>query len=349
MPVDDNLRKTEHLYAAGSDLAATDAVQRAAEILRRGGLVALPTETVYGLGADALNETAVEAIFLAKGRPHWDPLIVHISSEAMLHRVVRSVPDRARSLMRQFWPGPLTLLLPRTPYLPSIVTAGRDLVGVRMPAHPIARALIEAAGVPIAAPSANRFGGISPTSAAHVLADLDGRIDAVLDAGPCSIGVESTVLDPNQSPMVVYRPGGIGLAQIAAIAGPVVAFDPGDAPAELRESLPSPGVGIRHYAPRARLLLVDSLAALQGQLQDVNARSTGVLLPSGWQLPGYAGIVHNWETWTDTAALARTLYDGLRRLDATGVETIFCPLPDAASGGLVDALRDRLLKAARES
>src|SRR6187402_1330401 len=165
----------------------------AAEILRGGGTVAFPTETVYGLGANALDADAVEKIFAAKQRPHWDPLIVHISSLEMLSTIVSAVPERARMLMEAFWPGPLTLLLPRNLSLPLAVTAGRDLVGVRMPAHPVALDLIRRAGAPIAAPSANLFGHVSPTSAAHVLADLDGAIDAIVDGGSTSVGVESTV------------------------------------------------------------------------------------------------------------------------------------------------------------
>src|SRR6202034_1838841 len=171
------------------------AMAQAASILGRGGTVALPTETVYGLGANALDLKAVAAIFAAKERPGWDPLIVHVADEAMLAGVVGDVPEAARRLMRAFWPGPLTLLLPRSAEVPDAVTAGRPLVGVRMPSHPVALALIRRAGVPIAAPSANLFGHVSPTTAAHVLEDLDGRIDAVLDSGPAPQGVESTVLD----------------------------------------------------------------------------------------------------------------------------------------------------------
>jgi len=188
-------------------LEAGRALDQAAAILRRGGLVALPTETVYGLGANALDEAAVKAIFAAKQRPAWDPVIVHIADEFMLAKLVEQVPDAAVKLMKAFWPGPLTLLLPRSSAVPDVVTAGRPLVGVRMPAHPVALELIRRAGVPVAAPSANMFGHISPTTAAHVLHDLDGRIDAVLDAGCTAHGVESTVLDPCQSPMLIYRPG----------------------------------------------------------------------------------------------------------------------------------------------
>ena len=201
--------------AAHLDTAqAQEALERAAAILRGGGLVAFPTETVYGLGANALDAAAVGRIFAAKERPSWDPVIVHIANEAALAGLVVELPDAARKLMAAFWPGPLTLLLPRTAAVPDVVTAGRALVGVRMPAHPVALEVIRRAGVPVAAPSANRFGHTSPTSAEHVLADLDGRIDAIVDAGPTDCGVESTVLDPCASPMAIYRPGAVTAAQI---------------------------------------------------------------------------------------------------------------------------------------
>src|SRR5579885_3186774 len=201
------------------------AMTRAAHILRGGGLVALPTETVYGLGANALDAEAVARIFTAKQRPSWDPIIVHIAGPVvqnpMLASLAANMPSSAEALMRRFWPGPLTLLLPRSSAVPEIVTAGRTLVGIRMPAHTVAFELIRQAGIPVAAPSANVFGHISPTTAEHVLEDLDGKIDAVLDAGPTQHGVESTVLDPNQNPMMIYRPGAITADQIREIAGPV--------------------------------------------------------------------------------------------------------------------------------
>jgi L-threonylcarbamoyladenylate synthase len=222
--------KTLHLIVDAEQwetAAAQEALERGAEILRAGGLVALPTETVYGLGANALDPAAVERIFAAKSRPAWDPIIVHIASEAMLEWLVEEVPAAARRLMKHFWPGPLTLLLPRAPAVPDAVTAGRPLVAVRMPAHPVALELIRRAGVPVAAPSANRFGHISPTTAQHVLDDLDGRIDAILDAGPSSRGVESTVLDP--ATMTIYRPGAVTAEQIREVAGPVEIYQVAEA------------------------------------------------------------------------------------------------------------------------
>ncbi|WP_433964211.1 L-threonylcarbamoyladenylate synthase [Tunturiibacter gelidiferens] len=235
-------RTTERLTSSPKDIS------RAAEILRNGGTVAFPTETVYGLGANALDASAVERIFLAKDRPQWDPLIIHVSNRTMLDEVA-TVSAKAERLIEAFWPGPLTLLLPRTRKISDAVTAGRPLVGVRMPAHPLAHALIESTGHPLAAPSANRFGRISPTTAAHVLQDLDHRIDAVLDGGATRVGVESTVLDPDQSPMVLYRPGAITPAMLEPIAGPVTIYQPPQQTTSEPQSQPSPGVGIRHYAP----------------------------------------------------------------------------------------------------
>jgi L-threonylcarbamoyladenylate synthase len=318
-------------------------IAQAASILREGGTVAFPTETVYGLGANALDAAAVARIFAAKGRPSWDPLIVHVSDREMLAQVA-IVPPQAETLIQRFWPGPLTLLLPRTEKVPDAVTAGRPLVGVRMPAHPLAAALIRAAGVPIAAPSANRFGHTSPTTAAHVLEDLDDRIDAVLDGGPSTVGVESTVLDPNQSPMLIYRPGAITPAMIEPLAGAVRIFQPAASPAENPASLPSPGVGIRHYAPRARLILVDSEAALHQQEEQLAAEKLGVLLPQGWTASSSTEVFH-WAAWSDSEALAQRLFAGLRELDARGVTVILCPLPPTDGVGL--AIRDRLEKAAR--
>ena len=336
-----------HLESAG----AGKALASAAAILRAGGLVALPTETVYGLGANALDRAAVERIFQAKQRPSWDPVIVHIANESMLEGLVRDVPEPARRLMIAFWPGPLTLLLPRTAAVPDAVTAGRPLVGIRMPAHPVALELIRLAGVPVAAPSANTFGRISPTTAAHVLDDLDGRIDAVLDAGPTAHGVESTVLDPCQSPMVIYRPGAVTAAQIRDIAGPVKVFRGGPLQQAPREALPSPGVGLRHYAPKARLVLVEGpLAELGAHLAGAAlawpGERLGVMLPAEVTASGAlaTAAVYAWGRWAAPEEMARELYAGLRALDARGCTVILCPLPPAE--GIGAAIRDRLRKAA---
>jgi L-threonylcarbamoyladenylate synthase len=330
---------------------AREALERAAGILRGGGLVALPTETVYGLGANALDHAAVERIFAAKSRPAWDPVIVHVASLAMLDELVEEIPEAARKLMETFWPGPLTLLLKRTNAVPDAVTAARPLVGVRMPAHPVALELIRRAGVPVAAPSANRFGHVSPTTAEHVLDDLDGRIDAVLDAGPTMRGVESTVLDPTK--MMIYRPGAVTAEQIAEVAGRVEVFRSSE---PLRETptgaMPSPGVGLKHYAPRARLVLVEARDAerdadlgvrLIEAARAASGERLGVMLPGGIAAPNIAAEIYAWGKFDEPETLAQGLYAGLRALDAAGCTVILCPLPPAE--GIGAAIRDRLLKA----
>ena len=335
---------------------------RAAEILRSGGLVALPTETVYGLGANALDPAAVARIFAAKQRPSWDPVIVHIAGSVeqneMLNRLVTEIAPVVRGLMDAFWPGPLTLLLPRSAAVPDVVTAGRPLVGIRMPAHPVAFEVIRQAGVPIAAPSANLFSHISPTTAAHVLEDLDGKIDAIVDAGPTQHGVESTVLDPTQSPMRIYRPGAITAQQIRDVVGPVDCFEENLLPADsTRESLPSPGVGLRHYAPRARLILVEAaLADLPAELVSAAhpyARERlGIMLPAELAHTSFAPPLRGaaefpWGRWNAPEELAGKLYAGLRALDAEGCTVILCPMPQDT--GIGEAIRDRLRKAAHSA
>jgi L-threonylcarbamoyladenylate synthase len=354
---------------------AQAALGAAADILRAGGTVALPTETVYGLGANALDAVAVRKIFAAKQRPAWDPVIVHVSSMEMLETLVSEIPEAARKLMGAFWPGPLTLLLPRSAAVPDVVTAGRPLVGVRMPAHPVALAFIRAVALPVAAPSANTFGHTSPTTAAHVLADLDGRIDAIVDAGPAAHGVESTVLDPCQSPMIIYRPGAVTAGQIRAVAGAVEVFQPAgpllDATQQIAteagqlgrsesiEALPSPGVGLRHYAPRAKLVLVESdepggvpAMELIEAANRFEGERLGVMLPAeipassfnaaGANAPGK--IFFPWGCWSEPESLAQALYAGLRALDDQSCTVILCPLPPPE--GIGAAIRDRLAKAA---
>lgn len=337
---------------------ALRAIERAADILRAGGLVAMPTETVYGLAANALDATAVARIFAAKQRPSWDPVIVHIAGNVvgnvMLRNLVMGIPDGALKLMQAFWPGPITFLLPRSAAVPDAVTAGRPLVAIRMPAHPVALELICRAGVPLAAPSANLFGHISPTTAEHVLDDLDGRIDAVLDAGSTLHGVESTVLDPCRSPMVIYRPGAITAEEIHQIAGPVELIRT-DEPVTVApiEGLPSPGVGLRHYAPHARLALIEApLDRLPSCLNEaltsnVNER-VGLMLFSEFKEVGLEFprvVIFHWGSSTDPEELARNLFAGLRSLDAQGCTLIICPLP--SESGIGTAIRDRLRKAAR--
>jgi L-threonylcarbamoyladenylate synthase len=338
------------------------AIEQAASILRARGLVAFPTETVYGLGANAMNSEAVAKIFHAKQRPGWDPVIVHISDLAMLAMVaaMQNLGSCARDLMKAHWPGPLTLLLPKADAVPAVVTAGRTLVGVRMPAHPVAQALIAAAGFPIAAPSANSFGRISPTTAAHVLEDLDGRIDAILDSGETAHGLESTVVDASTEPVVIYRPGVVPLQEIRDICGSATIWiPPGSANTNEMppESMPSPGVGIRHYAPRARLILISGAPADQATaFAEAVKQATGERIRVGLLLPrnfiastltelASDAVVFDWGDWENLPELAHRLFAGLRQLDAHGVELILCPLPGGT--GIGAALQDRLIKAAK--
>ncbi|MCX6068769.1 MAG: L-threonylcarbamoyladenylate synthase, partial [Chloroflexi bacterium] len=232
--------------------ADSNTIAEAAQIIRAGGLVAFPTETVYGLGANALDLNAVGKIFTAKGRPAADPLIVHLSGLDQITRLVRSVSPAAQTLAETFWPGPLTLILPKLPEVPDLVTSDLDTVAVRVPDHPVALALIQAAGLPIAAPSANRFGHTSPTTAQHVFHDLDGRIDLILDGGATSIGVESTVLDVSSNPPRILRPGGVTREMLESVIGPVTVLGQRKKP---EKGLPSPGLLEKHYAPRAEMLL----------------------------------------------------------------------------------------------
>lgn len=355
--------ETERLPLSEFDLQRPPAIatiERVASIWRNGGIVAFPTETVYGLGAHAFDEAAVQRIFAAKQRPAWDPVIVHVSPGLPLGRLVAEISDTARALMEAFWPGPLTLLLPRGPEVPDVVTAGRSLVGVRMPAHPVARALIAAAGMPIAAPSANTFGRPSPTTAAHVLEDLNGRIDAVVDSGPARHGVESTVVDVTQTPLLVYRPGAVTLEALRGVAGEVKVYESnGTEAGQEPAGLPSPGVGMRHYAPRARMVLVETegsdeesavgfrlFQAVAKLKREGNGVRVGVMAPEEFRSDVRAAdAIFSWGHWGDLDSLAQRLFAGLRWLDAQEASHIVCPLP--VERGIGRALRDRLEKAAR--
>jgi L-threonylcarbamoyladenylate synthase len=322
-------------------------IARAAALLRAGKLVAFPTETVYGLGADATNPAAVAAIFVAKERPQSDPLIVHIADLEQLASIVAETPPLALRLAERFWPGPLTLVLPRAASTPPVVTAGGPTVGVRMPASLVAQKFLRAAAVPVAAPSANRFMRTSPTTATHVLADLDGLIDCVLDGGPCAVGVESTVLDLTTAPPRILRPGGVtleALREVAPeIAGPVAA----DAEAMAR----APGQMERHYAPRTRLVVfagegARALAALRAEAEAAIARGlrVGALLP-GSETPALSGLdVRIEPLGADLAAISRRLYAALRALDDAGLDLLLTHTYDEEGLGL--ALNDRLRRAA---
>lgn len=287
-------------------------VAHAAELIRAGRLVAFPTETVYGLGANALDAAAVARIFAAKKRPRTSPLIVHVASVEMARGFAASWPDAAETLARRYWPGPLTLVLPKCPSIPDIVTAGLPTAGFRMPAHPMALELIHAAGVPIAGPSANRFTELSPTAAAHIGEEL---ADYVLDGGPATVGIESTVLSLAEEP-VVLRPGVIPLPEIETLIGPVkIAGEPGAGPHA------SPGMHARHYRPRTPLYLVSG--------DDAVPAGRGAWLRIGREMP------------PDPLAYAATLYETLHRLDGEGYDWIAVERPPETPewAGVLDRLR----------
>lgn len=318
--------------------ADADGIRQAVEVIRAGGLVAFPTETVYGLGADALNERAVRRIFEAKERPADDPLIVHIAQVQELSRLARNVPERAWELAKRFWPGPLTLVLERAACVPKVTTGGLETIAVRAPAHLVAQQLIRASGCPIAAPSANRFGRPSPTRAEHVLEDLDGRIDLILDGGPTSVGLESTVLDMTQDPPMVLRPGGITLEELQAVLGEVKTLVPTDRASAQR----SPGTRYRHYAPRARLLLVEpGQAEVLAHSLLVQGHRVGVLLQRTLGLEDERVAVEQMPT--DLKSYAQRLFAALRTLDAQGVDVII--VESVEERGLGRAIMDRLRRA----
>jgi len=314
------------------------AVRRAAGVLQGGGLVAFPTETVYGLGADGLDCEAVARIFAAKGRPATNPLILHVTGAAQSRELVADWPAAAAALAERFWPGPLTIVLPKRSIVPDAATAGGPTVAVRCPAHPVAMALMRAAGVPVAAPSANRSTRLSPTCAEHVLRGLGGRIEMVLDAGPTSGGIESTVLDLASDAPRLLRPGIVSTAEIEAVIGPVQR-----GPAGAGVPLRSPGMLRRHYAPRTPLECVDS----EEQAAVAAARDGGrvVLLTLGGapQVPGSPTVVAMPQT---PHAYAARLYATLHALDDGGYDRIMVVLPPETEDWL--AVRDRLRRAAAD-
>jgi L-threonylcarbamoyladenylate synthase len=325
-------------------------IARAANILRAGGLVAFPTETVYGLGAHALDPDAVIRVFSAKGRPAEDPLIVHVHHVDALAALTTSVPDTAAALASRFWPGPLTMVLPRSTVVPRVVTAGLDTVAIRVPAHPIAHALITAAAMPVAAPSANLFSRPSPTRADHVLQDLDGRIDLVIDGGPTTVGVESTVIDLTGPVPTILRPGAVTLEMIRTIL-PEARLEE-RALGQPEGGMKSPGLLTRHYSPRAPLTLYEGSSArvLARMIADAaeaiaGGRRVGIVAADEDDLMHPAALVVRIGHEQEPAALAANLYNALRTLDSAGVDVIFArTFPDGS--GLAVAVHDRLRRAA---
>ncbi len=310
-----------------------DIIARAADVLRGGGLVAFPTETVYGLGAHALESAAVRKIFAAKERPDWDPLIVHVSGVAMARSLAKTIPPHFERLANIFWPGPLTLIVEKADHVPDEVTARRSTIGLRVPRHPVAAALLGAAQVPIAAPSANRFGRPSPTRAEHVLDDLGERVDLILDAGPTLLGVESTVLDLTQSPPAILRPGGASREQLVAVLG-AVTLAGGVAEEVAAKGLAAPGMTLKHYAPRARVELI------QGAVDEM----TTALKNRVEQLEREGKTFQVLATYGDNEQYARTLFAQMRDADSRNIDVILCIMPPP--DGIGFAVRDRLLRAA---
>ncbi|GAV24178.1 threonylcarbamoyl-AMP synthase [Carboxydothermus islandicus] len=319
-------------------------INEAAEYIKNGELVAFPTETVYGLGADAFNPAAVLKIFAAKGRPQDNPLIVHIARHEDIYRVAAGVDLRVQKLMEKFWPGPLTLVLPRREELPGVVSAGLPTVAVRLPDHPVAVMLIEAAQTPIAAPSANRSGRPSPTSPEHVLDDLSGIIPVILAGGNCRVGVESTVLDLTVTPPVILRPGGITPEMLEEVIGEVRYFNAKDVDVPR-----APGMKYPHYAPRAPVYLVKTPEEIWKRAQELGAagKNVGLLISKETKeqyFPNYTPNLLVLGSKTDPSELLRNLYKKLREFDQRDVELILAEVyPEE---GLYLALMNRLKKAA---
>lgn len=310
-------------------------MHQAAAIIRSGGLVAFPTETVYGLGADAFNPRAVARIFEAKNRPYFDPLIVHIADLSQLSRCCRHVEKRAARLAGRFWPGPLTMVLPKAPDVPDIVTAGLDTVAVRMPRHLLALDLIRLAGTPIAAPSANPFGYISPTRAEHVLEQLGDRVDMIIDGGPCEVGLESTIVKIEEDERnLLLRPGGIAPEEIEDMVGPLLRA------ATNTDRPEAPGQLSLHYAPAVPVRIVESAAAL-----DFAEEGAGYLLFRGTGLPFPADRSEVLSATGDLAEAAARLFTALHNLDKKNLRVVYAEaVPER---GLGIAIMDRLRRAAR--
>ena len=327
-----------------------EAVTRAGEILKKGGLVAFPTETVYGLGGDATNPDASHKIYSAKGRPSDNPLIVHITNLEALEKIVAEVPKAAYQLAERFWPGPLTMIFQKNDRIPYETTGGMDTVAVRMPSDPIARALIDASTGYIAAPSANTSGRPSPTQAEHVAQDLSGKIDMILDGGPVNIGLESTIVDLTEDVPMILRPGYITLEMLQEVLGEV-RVDPGLIAADSDRKPKAPGMKYRHYAPKADLkgvegethAVVQTINRLSEELI-ARKKSVGIIATEETKDQYDKGIVISIGGRDDEEAIARHLYGSLRQFDELGVDAIFSE--SFATAGMGQAIMNRLLKAA---
>ena len=318
---------------------------RAAEIIRGGGLLGIPTETVYGLGADGLNPAAVRDIFRAKGRPQDNPLILHIWDAGWLERYCEDVPETAYRLTEKFWPGPLTMILRRRSVVPDVVTAGLDTVGMRCPAHPLCRQVIRLAGTPIAAPSGNTSGRPSPTTARHMLEDMDGKIPAILDGGPCVVGVESTIIDLTVGPPRLLRPGGVTLEALREVLGEVAVDSAVTRPMGEGEQPRAPGMKYRHYAPKAPVVVVtgEPETAAAYIRQNVSP-GDGVICFDEYMDRFQNCPLERLGPAADKEEQARRVFDALRAMDGTDVRRIWAQCPGV--GGIGLAVANRLNKAA---
>ena len=324
-------------------------LQQAAEILKRGGLLGIPTETVYGLGANGLNETAVANIFKAKGRPQDNPLILHIPDAGWLDRYCTDIPDSAYVLAAKFWPGPLTMILKRKAIVPDIVTANLDTVGMRCPDHTLCRKIIAAADVPVAAPSGNTSGRPSPTTAAHMLEDMNGKIDAIMEGGACNVGVESTIIDLTCTPPRLLRPGGVTLEQLREVLGNVEVDAAVTRILQAGEKPRAPGMKYRHYAPEAPVTVVTGDPDKGADYIASHVRAgDGVICFDEYaaQFRGLTGadLVMPLGPAADKGEQARRVFDALRKFDHTDAAAIWAQCPDASGIGL--AIANRLNKAA---
>ena len=319
-------------------------IARAAKLLRRGELVGMPTETVYGLAANALDEKAVAKIFAAKGRPMDNPLIVHIAQKEQLSQIVREITPTVEKLMEAFWPGPLTMVLPRRPEISDAVTAGLDTVAVRLPSHPVARKLIQEAGVPLAAPSANTSGKPSPTRAGHVFHDLKGRLPCILDGGSCQVGLESTVIAVGENSARILRPGRITVGDLLKVVEEVQVDDGVFTKLEGSRKVASPGMKYKHYAPSAHVVMVDgSITQFCDYVRTHAQEGTAVLVfdreKSLFDLP-----VFTYGSFADQQSQASRLFDALRQIDETpGIRTVYARAPFPDEVGM--AVYNRLLRA----
>ncbi|RCX14333.1 translation factor SUA5 [Anaerobacterium chartisolvens] len=322
-----------------------------AEVIKSGGLVAFPTETVYGLGANALDGNAVSGIFEAKGRPGDNPLIVHVACKDSVNSLVAGIPYKASLMMDKLWPGPLTIIMEKSGIVPDAVTAGLNTVGVRMPAHPVALALIREAGVPVAAPSANTSGLPSPTIARHVIEDLQGKVHVIIDAGSAQVGLESTVVDMTSVPPAVLRPGGITLLQLEGLVGPV-SIEPSDADGAKKDSVPkAPGMKYTHYSPRAKVIVVEGevkhvafkIKELAGEYKGRGIKAGILATRQTIDMYPFENVISMGDR-DNPETIAARLFKVLREMDSMGVQVIISEAIDSAGIGL--AVMNRMNKAA---